>query len=87
MKKIINGHEFTTAATIDAIGLFCPMPIIRLKLEIDKINLNELIELKADDPAFEKDLKSWCNETGNKISSIEENNEGIFTAYIEKLKK
>ena len=85
MREIeINGKTFALASTVDAVGLFCPMPVVKLKVEIEKIALNEAVELLADDPGVLEDLPAWCKETKNKLLSIKKNAQGVFVAYIEK---
>lgn len=85
MKEIeINGDKFKVISTVDAVGLFCPMPVVKLKLELEKIGLNQVVELLADDPGVLEDLPAWCKETNNKLLSINKNKEGIFIAYVMK---
>ena len=83
-EAIINGNRIEITGIADAVGLFCPMPVVRLKLEIEKIGLNEVIELLADDPGVVEDVPAWCRDTGNECLSIEKNEEGIFAAYVKK---
>lgn len=86
MKEInINGKNLKIAATVDATGLFCPMPIVKLKLGIEKINKGEIIELLSDDPAISKDLPAWCHETDNKMLAINKGPDDVYSGYIEKL--
>ncbi|HOL56138.1 MAG TPA: FAD-dependent oxidoreductase [Spirochaetota bacterium] len=68
---------------INACGLQCPGPIVKLKEEIEKINNGERIIVKATDPGFYNDVKSWCNVTGNTLISLQ-SDKGIITAIIEK---
>ncbi len=62
---------------VDCIGLYCPMPVIRTKEEIDKLAVGETLEVLADDSAAEEDLKAWAKRTGQKILEIEKTNEGL----------
>ena len=62
---------------LDCIGLYCPMPVIRTKQEMDKLAVGENLEVLADDPAAEEDLKAWAKRTGHKILEIEKINEGL----------
>lgn len=80
----IDGKTFKVASTVDAVGLFCPMPVVKLKIEIEKVELNQVVELLADDEGVLEDLPAWCRETNNKLLSINKNPEGIFVAYVEK---
>ncbi len=84
MKMEVNNilHNIKTVE-LDACGLQCPGPIMKLKKEIDKLAAGERIIEKASDPGFEKDIKSWCNMTGNTlVSTVSE--KGIITAVVEK---
>ena len=62
---------------LDCIGLYCPMPVIRTKQEMDKLAIGETLEVLADDPAAEEDLKAWAKRTGQKIIEIEKTTEGL----------
>lgn len=88
MKEIeIDGKKIEVVASVDAVGLFCPMPIVKLKVELDKVKLNNVVELLADDPGVCEDLPAWSNETGNKLLSLKKNKYNIFVAYVEKQKE
>lgn len=63
--------------TLDCIGLYCPMPVIRTKEEMDKLAVGETLEVLADDSAAEEDLKAWAKRTGQKILEVRETNEGL----------
>jgi len=71
---------------IDACGLQCPGPIIKLKKEIDKLEDGQRLRQKVTDAGFTKDVASWCNMTGNKLISCE-SDKGIISAVIEKQKQ
>lgn len=68
---------------IDACGLQCPGPVMKIKQAIDSIAEGERIEMTATDAGFSRDAQAWCNTTGNLlISNIEE--KGRYTVVIEK---
>jgi NADPH-dependent 2,4-dienoyl-CoA reductase/sulfur reductase-like enzyme/peroxiredoxin family protein/rhodanese-related sulfurtransferase/TusA-related sulfurtransferase len=71
---------------IDACGLQCPGPIIKLKKEMDKLENGQRLLQKVTDAGFVKDVASWCNITGNKLISCE-SEKGIISALIEKQQK
>lgn len=62
---------------LDCIGLYCPMPVVKTKQEMDKLAIGEILEVLADDPAAEEDLKAWAKRTGQKILEIEKTGEGM----------
>lgn len=87
MKEVkIDGRKIEVASSVYAVGLFCPLPVVKLKQELETVALNQTVELLADDPGVVDDLSAWCNETGNLLLSITENKESIFVAYVEKKK-
>ena len=55
------------ARLVDTIGLYCPEPIFRLRTAIDEMADGELLEMLADDPAAEEDVKRWAKRTGNEV--------------------
>lgn len=68
---------------VDACGLQCPGPIMRLKQEMDRATEGTRIILSATDPGFAGDVASWCRVTGNLLHGVEES-KGVLTATIEK---
>jgi TusA-related sulfurtransferase len=80
----VDGKKIEIASTVDAVGLFCPVPIVKLKLEIDKLDSKQVVEVLADDPGFEKDVIAWCRETENRLLSLTKDQEEVFAGYIEK---
>ena len=83
-ERSINSIKITITASIDAVGLYCPMPIILLKKELDKLSANQVVEVLADDSGFQTDLLSWCKLTNNTALSVTKNDEDIFIAYVKK---
>jgi NADPH-dependent 2,4-dienoyl-CoA reductase/sulfur reductase-like enzyme/peroxiredoxin family protein/rhodanese-related sulfurtransferase/TusA-related sulfurtransferase len=55
----------------DACGLQCPGPIMRLKMEMDKLDNGDELKISATDPGFAKDVPAWCSMTGNTMVGIE----------------
>ena len=78
-----TGKELTKAIQVDACGLQCPGPILRLKQEMDRLSSGELLSIKASDPGFLVDAPSWARSTGNLLKEISID-KGIVTALLEK---
>ncbi len=71
---------------VDACGLQCPGPIMKVYNTIKSMNYGETLRIKATDPAFQEDIKAWCESTGNRlISTGFEGN--AFNAIIRKEKQ
>ena len=68
---------------VDACGLQCPGPVMRLKQEMDALASGEVISITASDPGFYSDAPSWARATGNILKNITVD-KGIVTAVIER---
>ncbi|MCK9330766.1 MAG: FAD-dependent oxidoreductase [Candidatus Cloacimonetes bacterium] len=83
MEKNMNKDENNGKLVLDACGLQCPGPIVQLKHKIDTMKTGQVLEVKASDPGFMNDVKSWCSMTGNSLKGLDSAN-GTITAVIEK---
>jgi TusA-related sulfurtransferase len=54
---------------IDATGISCPEPLVRLSHGIKSINDGQFLLITASDPVFEKDIETWCRRTGHALHS------------------
>ena len=74
-----------TAKTIrvDACGLQCPGPILKMKKTMDGLASGERVEITATDPGFLRDAAAWCSSTGNQLISKEASG-GKSVVIIEK---
>jgi len=68
---------------IDATGLQCPGPIMKIKSSIDSIVPGQRVEIQATDPGFAHDIQAWCQTTGNVLVQ-QSDSKGVFTAVVEK---
>ena len=55
------------ALSLDCMGLKCPRPIIELARRIGEVDIGELVEIRADDPAAETDFAAWCRMLGHQL--------------------
>ena len=70
---------------LDLTGLYCPTPIMRTREEIDKVQLGDVLKVKADDPAAEEDLKRWASRSGQEIVGIMKEGE-VVTVTIRRMR-
>ena len=64
---------------LDARGLLCPLPVLKLRKLIKSIEHKDKIKLITDDPAAIVDVPHFCNEQGHKIlESSKENDYDLF---------
>lgn len=55
--------------TVDACGISCPGPILKLKDNVARIAVGDMLQVVATDPGFPRDAEAWCQSTGNKFVS------------------
>lgn len=63
----------TTTKKLDARGLFCPEPVFRTKIEIEKMQVGEILTVLADDPNAEEDISRWVKRNGHELLSLQKN--------------
>ncbi|MDI6756585.1 MAG: sulfurtransferase TusA family protein [Endomicrobiia bacterium] len=68
---------------LDCTGIFCPMPIVKTKVELENLKSGDILEITADDPGFEKDLPAWCSMTGEKCLGVFREG-GLIKGYVRK---
>lgn len=56
---------------VDACGLQCPGPIMRVKKELEQLQPGEAVRISATDPGFVSDIQAWCKSTGNELQALE----------------
>jgi TusA-related sulfurtransferase len=61
----------TPRRTVDCIGLFCPVPILRTQGALADVGIGDVVELLSDDPAAEMDLRGWLGRTGHELLTFD----------------
>lgn len=69
--------------TVDACGLQCPGPILKLYNKTKEVQPGDVITVRATDYGFTSDVKAWADRTGNKLISLD-SADGTITARIQK---
>ena len=68
---------------VDASGLNCPLPLLRLKKALIVMASGEVVKVIATDPAAHLDFGVYANQSGHQIIElIKHDNKQIF--YIKK---
>lgn len=68
---------------IDACGLQCPGPVLKLKNGMEQLKAGEQLEIKVTDQGFSRDVDAWAKMTGNRVVRVNEE-KGVITAVLEK---
>ena len=73
----------TPNAMLDAKGLSCPMPVVKARLEIEKLASGEVLEVLATDPGSVADFDNWTKMSGHDLLESNES-DGVYTYLIRK---
>ena len=65
---------------LDCQNLNCPMPIVKMAKAIKHMEIGDVLEVTATDPAFRPDVEAWARKTGHILESFHtENNLTVAT--------
>lgn len=78
-----NSAGRETTVKIDACGLSCPGPIMKLKEAVDRMSPGQNLEVISTDPGFARDAEAWCQSTGNRFISTE-SSAGKYRVVVER---
>lgn len=68
---------------VDASGLQCPGPIMKVASKIAELNEGSIIEVTSTDRGFKSDIGAWCKTTGNSLLDLKTEKK-VITAVIRK---
>lgn len=66
---------------VDALGTFCPEPVIRTQDRIREIDPGQILLLLADDSGVEVDIPAWCISTGNEYLGLLAGDD-VYRVYV-----
>ncbi|MBX3300957.1 MAG: sulfurtransferase TusA family protein [Nitrospira sp.] len=72
---------------LDALGLFCPMPIILTAKKIKELAVGQVLEVISDDEGIKKDMPAWCQTTEHELVGFEEEliaSKQAYKAFVRK---
>ena len=67
--------------TLDAKGLNCPLPVLKAKVALNKMQPGEILHVEATDPHATIDFEAYCARTGHEIMRMTET-DGVIEFYI-----
>jgi len=65
--------------------LFCPEPVFRTKIAMEKMQVGQVLIIQADDPAAEEDISRWVNRNGHELLELNKN-KNVLEFKIKKVK-
>lgn len=59
-------------ADLDALGLLCPLPVLKARKRLQALAPGAVLRIRADDPAAVIDVPHFCAEAGHELVAVEE---------------
>ncbi len=69
--------------SLDAKGLNCPLPILKTKVLLNKMEADEILFVEATDPHSQVDFEAYCARTEHEIIKFNVS-DGIYSFYIKR---
>lgn len=78
-------EQITAVKTLDYKGLSCPMPIVKISMEIGKVAVGDVLEVHTTDPGSIADFPAWAKTTGHEIVEIMQE-PGLIRIFVRRKK-
>ncbi|MBU2959229.1 sulfurtransferase TusA family protein [Citreicella sp. C3M06] len=65
---------------LDAVGLLCPLPVLKARKRLSQMATGEVLRIRADDPAAVIDIPHFCVESGHELVSSQD--DGAVQVYL-----
>lgn len=72
-RKMTRARDMTD---VDAVGLLCPLPVLRARKVLIGLRPGDVVRLLADDPAAIVDIPHFCDAAGHELLSMQDVPEG-----------
>lgn len=69
--------------TLDVLGLKCPQPVLKIATKLPEMATGDILEVLADCPTFEKDVRLWCERMKKTLLWIRDEGDGKKRAQIQ----
>jgi len=69
---------------IDTRGLFCPVPILRVRERLKALSRGEILEVLSDDPVILEDMPAFCRSHGHEYLGQAEEAGGFLRVRLRK---
>jgi TusA-related sulfurtransferase len=77
--------SFKADRQLNCLGMFCPMAVLKTKVELEKTPVGQTLEVIADDPASELDIPSLARSTGQEIVAIQKEGK-VIHIFVKRVK-
>ena len=77
------GHPAACDAELDASGLNCPLPMLKAKMELNRLASGAVLKVTATDAGSQRDFRTFAKLAGH-VLLHEENADGIYRYWLRK---
>lgn len=70
-------------AELDACGLSCPLPLLKAKLELNRLASGEVLKVCATDAGSQRDFRAFASLAGHALLH-EEVEDGVYRYWLRK---
>ena len=91
--EVIDGKQTLDEAftgeihrSLDARGLSCPKPVLKSKKILEKLEIDQVLEILTTDPGSKRDIPAWAHATGQELISVEDSTPEEFRFLVKRLK-
>lgn len=68
---------------LDCLGLKCPQPVLKIAAKSAELKSGDTLEVIADCPTFEKDVRQWCERTKKTLLWVRDEGGGKLRCQIQ----
>jgi len=76
--------DYDVTETLDVTGEHCPMPVVKTRQNIDRIESGAVLEVVATDPGSMSDLGGWAESTDGVELLDQEETEDTYRHFVQK---
>ena len=71
-------------ALVDASGLSCPLPLLKAKMELNRLSAGQVLKVIATDAGSQRDFRSFARLAGHELLR-EESDAGTYRYWLRKV--
>ena len=76
-------NDVTIDETLDAKGLNCPLPLLKAKQSLNKLDPGQVLQIVCTDPGSVRDFEVFSKQSGNELLHASEDS-GTYTYWLRK---
>lgn len=76
--------SYTISKSVDAVGSYCPGPLMELVRAIKAAEVGDVIELLSSDKGSEAELPKWCEKAGHELLEVVDVDDKVKSYRIKK---